>query len=86
MQEKAWLLKSEAERTAVTEETGEHPGLLACGVYSAMQKNQDLRDEVMKLQKNLDDAVHLIGVLNSKIAILSTLNKHGTGQNPTPTN
>ncbi len=86
MSEKAWLLKSEAERTQATTEAGNHPGLLACGVYSAMQKNQDLRDEVLKLQRNLDDAVHLIGVLNSKIAILSTLNKHGTGQNPSPTN
>ncbi len=88
MNAKAWLLQTEEERNqTVTEGSGEPPpGLLACGVYAAMQKNADLREEVMRLQKNLDDAVDLIGTLNAKIAILGTLLKHGTGQNPSSSN
>ena len=74
---------SQAEKDNLTgQEDGDHPGLLACGIYAAMQKNQELRDEVLRLQKNMDDAVKLLEVLNAKIAILSTLNKHGTGKNP----
>lgn len=76
---KAWLLQTPEEREVATGTA--QPGLLAAGLYSAMQHNEELREEVLKLQKNLDDAVELIGILNAKIALLSTLNKHGTGQN-----
>jgi hypothetical protein len=82
---KAWILQSPEERNNTAVEAREDTGLLAAGIYAAMQKNEGLREEVLRLQKNLDDAVHLIETLNAKIAILSTLNKHGTGQNPSPT-
>lgn len=78
---RAWLLQTPEERELAAA-TGRPNGLLAAGLYSAMQNNQELRDEVLRLEKNLTDAVELIGILNAKIAILSTLQKHGTSQNP----
>ncbi len=78
---KPWLLQTPNERQAAADP--DQPGLLATGLYSAMQHNAELRDEVKRLEKNLNSAVELIGILNAKIALLSTLQKHGTGQNPT---
>jgi hypothetical protein len=84
MNKKPWLLKSQAEKN--NEQAADHPGLLACAVYSAMQKNQELRDGVLKLQKNLDDAVELLTKMDQKIAILNVLNKPSNGKNPNASN
>ena len=82
--QKPWLLQTPEERE-LSAASGRPNGLLAAGLYSAMQNNQELRNEVLKLEKNLTDAVELIGILNAKIALLATLQKHGTSQNPTAT-
>ncbi len=78
---KPYLLLSQAEKDQLGQQDGDHPGLLACGVYSAMQKNEELREEVMKLQHNLDESVKMLGILNAKIALLSTMIKPGNGKN-----
>lgn len=55
--------------------------LLEAGLHSSMQKNQELRQEMERLEKNMQDAVHLIGILDAKIAMLSTLINPGYGRN-----
>ncbi len=81
---KPWLLQSQAEREQLTQEAPEDRSLLAASLYAAMQNNTELREEVNRLRANIEDAQYLLETLNAKIAILSTLNKHGTGQNPSP--
>ena len=80
-EKKPWLLQTAEERAGVE---SPHKGLLDDGLYSAMCKNKELRDEVKRLETNMEEAVRLISTLNAKIAILSTLQKHGTSHNPTP--
>jgi regulator of replication initiation timing len=81
---KPWLLQSQAEKNQ--QEVPEDRSLLAASLYASMQNNEELRLEVDRLRKNIEDAQYLMEQLNSKIAILSTLNKHGTSKNPTPNN
>jgi hypothetical protein len=82
---KPWLLLSQAEKENVTTpEVPEDRSLLAASLYAAMQNNSELRTEVERLQKNLQDAEKLMETLGTKIAILTTLTKHGTAQNPYP--
>jgi cell division septum initiation protein DivIVA len=57
--------------------------LLAASLYAAMQNNKELRDEILRLERNLTEAEDLMSRLNAKISILQTLQKHGTTKNPT---
>ncbi len=84
MSKKPWLLLSQLEKENLNQpEASEDRSLLAASLYAAMQNNEELRNEINLLRKNLEDAQFLFEQLNSKIAILSVLNKHGTGQKPT---
>ncbi len=80
---KPWLLQTAEERAGV--ESAPPRGLLDDALYSAMFKNKELRDEIKRLETNMEEAVRLIGVLNAKIALLNTLNKNAYGKNPNPT-
>ncbi len=84
MSKKPWLLQTQAERENVNKEAPEDRSLLAASLYAAMQNNEELRLEVNRLRQNIEDAQYLMEVMNAKIAILSTLNKHGTSPNPSP--
>lgn len=82
---KAWILQSPEERSGAAEPAPQGLGLLAASLYAAMQNNEELRNEVYKLKANLEEAVEVMALLNAKIALLQTLQKHGTGKNPNPT-
>jgi hypothetical protein len=80
---KPWLLQTADERAGV--DSPPPRGLIDDGLYSAMMKNQELRDEIKRLENNMEEAVRLIRLLDGKIALLNSLNKNAYGKNPNPT-